>query len=178
MKRELVVTPNHDGRARTVTVEGRLPDGRLRISIDGQPRDVDAREIRSGTWSILFDGRSFVVDLDRQASGDADSVAASVGGAEVRLVVEDAKERKLAASSSVARSAPSRGELVRAPIAGKVVKLLVAVGDVVAANSPVIAIEAMKMENELVSERGGTVAAIHKQVGQAVESGELLVELA
>ena len=34
------------------------------------------------------------------------------------------------------------------------------------------------MENELVAERGGTVSAMHKQAGQAVDTGDLLVELA
>jgi biotin carboxyl carrier protein len=38
-------------------------------------------------------------------------------------------------------------------------------------------LEAMKMENELVSERGGTVKVVHKQAGQAVDTGDPLVEL-
>ena len=36
----------------------------------------------------------------------------------------------------------------------------------------------MKMENELVAERGGEVAAIHKEAGQPVDTGDLLVTLA
>ena len=71
----------------------------------------------------------------------------------------------------------ARGETLRAPIAGKVVKVLVAVGDEVAAGSPVIVLEAMKMENELVAERGGKVTAVNKQAGQAVDTGDVLVEL-
>jgi acetyl-CoA/propionyl-CoA carboxylase biotin carboxyl carrier protein len=38
-------------------------------------------------------------------------------------------------------------------------------------------LEAMKMENELVTERGGTVQTIAKQAGQAVDTGDLLLEL-
>jgi len=38
-------------------------------------------------------------------------------------------------------------------------------------------LEAMKMENELVAERGGTVQAVHKVAGQAVDTGDVLVEL-
>ena len=75
------------------------------------------------------------------------------------------------------RARAARGETIRAPIAGKVVKVLVAVGDEVAPGTPVIVLEAMKMENELVAERGGTVTAVHKQAGQAVDTGDLLVEL-
>ena len=170
MKRELVVTA--DGRDRTVVVEGPLPDGRFRITIDGQPRDVDARAIRPGTWTLVVDGRSFTVDLDRRRTG----IAASIGASEAMLQVEDALHRRLAAAASPREKA--RGETLRAPIAGKVVKVLANVGDTVTPGTAVLVLEAMKMENELVAERGGTVQAIHKQAGQAVETGDLLVELA
>jgi biotin carboxyl carrier protein len=169
MKRELIVTA--DGRDRTVVVEGPLPDGRFRITLDGKTREVDARAIRPGTWSLILDGQSFVVDLDKRRAG----IAASVGASEAMLQVEDALHRRLASAASP-RSA-ARGESIRAPIAGKVVKVLVAVGDTVAPGAPVIVLEAMKMENELVSERGGTVSAVAKQAGQAVDTGDLLVEL-
>jgi glutaconyl-CoA/methylmalonyl-CoA decarboxylase subunit gamma len=163
MKRELIVTA--DGREHTVVVE----DGR--ITIDGATREVDAKAVRPGTWSILVGGRQYLVDLDRRRAG----IAASVGASEAMLQVEDALHRRLAAAAQP-RERPS-GETLRAPIAGKVVKVLVAIGDVVAPHTPVIVLEAMKMENEIVSERGGTVSAIPKQAGQGVDTGDVLVEL-
>ncbi len=169
MKRELIVTA--DGRERAVTVEGPLSDARFRITIDGTERLVDARSVRPGTWSLVIDGASYVVDLDRRRG----AIAATVGASEAMLVVEDAMHKRLA-SATGARSAAS-GEAIRAPIAGKVVKILVSVGEAVQAGTPVIVLEAMKMENELVAERGGTVAQITKSAGQAVETGDLLVEL-
>jgi biotin carboxyl carrier protein len=169
LKRELIVTA--DGTDRTVTVDGPLPDGRFKISIDGTERLVDARQLRPGTWSLLLDGQQFVVDLDRRRTG----IAASVGASEALLTVEDALHRRLA--SAAGTRAQARGESIRAPIAGKVVKVLIAVGDQVAPGTPVIVLEAMKMENELIAERGGTVASISKTAGQAVDTGDLLVEL-
>lgn len=169
MKRELIVTA--DGADRMVTVDGPLPDGRFKVSIDGTERIVDARQIRPGTWSLLLDGQQFVVDLDRRRTG----VAASVGASEALLTIEDALHRRL--SSAAGTRAQARGESIRAPIAGKVVKVLISVGDQVAPGSPVIVLEAMKMENELIAERGGTVATISKSAGQAVDTGDLLVEL-
>ena len=170
MKRELVVTAN--GRDCAVTVEGPLPDGRFRVTIDGAERVVDGRAIRPGTWSLVVGGRNFVVDLDPRRTG----IAASVGASEAMLQVEDALRRRLADAAGT-RHATSRGETIRAPIAGKVVKVLVEVGDQVTAGSAVIVLEAMKMENELVAERGGTVASVHKAAGQAVDTGDVLVEL-
>jgi biotin carboxyl carrier protein len=169
MKRELIVTA--DGRDRTVSVEGPLPDGRFTVTIDGVAHAVDGKAIRPGTWSLVVGGHSYVVDLDKRRTG----IAASVGASETMLQVEDALHRRLAAAAQPRGGA--RGETIRAPIAGKVVKVLVAVGDTVNAGSPVIVLEAMKMENELVAERGGTVSGVHKQAGQAVDTGDLLVEL-
>ncbi len=170
MKRELIVTA--EGRDRTVSVDGPGPDGRFRISVDGVEQLVDATALRPGSWSLIIAGRSYQVDLDRRRGG----IAASVGAGEVVLRVEDALHRRLA--SAAGGRASARGESIRAPIAGKVVKVLVAVGDQVAPGSAVIVLEAMKMENELAAERGGTVSVIHKAAGQAVDTGDLLVEIA
>lgn len=170
MKRDLIVTA--DGRDRTVAVEGPLTDGRFRVTLDGKAFDVDGRAIRPGTWSIMFGGKSYMVELDKRRTG----IAASVGASETVLQVEDALHRRLAVAAQPRDKA--RGETLRAPIAGKVVKVLVAVGDVVAAGSAVIVLEAMKMENELIAERGGTVTAVNRQAGQAVDTGDVLVELA
>jgi biotin carboxyl carrier protein len=169
VKRELIVTA--EGRDRTVIVDGPGTDGTFRVSIDGVEHQVDATALRPGTWSLIIAGRSYQVDLDRRRTG----IAASIGASEVMLQVEDALRKRLASAAGPRASA--RGEMIRAPIAGKVVKIAVAVGDQVAPGSPVIVLEAMKMENELAAERGGTVAAIHKAAGQAVDTGDLLVEI-
>ena len=175
MKRELVVTVG--GREIEVTVEPpaypQAPDARWRVVIDGRELEVDARPVRPGTWSILVGGKSHLVDLDPRASGTALSSAL----AEAIAKVEDARTRKLARAVGHGHGATT-GEQLHAPIAGKVVKLLVAEGDTVAAGQGVIVLEAMKMENELVAERGGTVTAVHKTVGQAVDTGDVLVEIA
>jgi glutaconyl-CoA/methylmalonyl-CoA decarboxylase subunit gamma len=172
MKRELIVTIA--GTDHTVVVEP-VPgaEGRFRVTLDGVEHAVDAAAIRRGTWSLVLDGQSFTVDLDPRRNG----VHASVGAGEVLLAVEDALHRRLSAAAAGARGDKTTGETIRAPIAGKVVKVLVAPGDQVAPGIAVIVLEAMKMENELVAERGGTVKTISKQTGQAVDTGDVLIEL-
>jgi biotin carboxyl carrier protein len=61
---------------------------------------------------------------------------------------------------------------------GRVVKLLVAVGDTVQAGQPVVVVEAMKMENELCAETDGTVKEILVEPGLTVDGGAALVRLA
>ncbi|MBA2706543.1 MAG: acetyl-CoA carboxylase biotin carboxyl carrier protein subunit [Gemmatimonadaceae bacterium] len=60
---------------------------------------------------------------------------------------------------------------------GLIVRLNVAVGDVVAAGQGVVVMEAMKMENELRATSAGRVRSIAVTVGMAVEKGMTLVEL-
>ncbi len=169
MRHELSATLG--GREVAITVE-RGSDGQWRVAVDGgPPRPVDAVEIRPGTWSLLVDGRSLLVDVDRRAGGTALLVA----GEEVRVELADARRSRLA--QAVGARPGARGELIRAPIAGKVVKLLVATGAEVTAGQGVAVLEAMKMENEIRADRGGEVDTIHVGPGQSVESGELLVTL-
>lgn len=61
---------------------------------------------------------------------------------------------------------------VAAPMQGTVVKLMVAVGDIVEAGDPIVVLEAMKMENNVVAGRPGTVTEIRVQVGDSVGGGD------
>ena len=78
---------------------------------------------------------------------------------------------------SAASAAPTGPAPLKAPMPGLVVRISVAVGDAVTAGQGIVAIEAMKMENELRCVAGGRVKAVHAVVGQAVEKGALLVEI-
>jgi len=78
---------------------------------------------------------------------------------------------------SGASAAPTGPAPLKAPMPGLIVRVSVAVGDSVTAGQGLVAIEAMKMENELRCVAGGRVKAVHAVVGQAVEKGALLVEI-
>jgi glutaconyl-CoA/methylmalonyl-CoA decarboxylase subunit gamma len=66
---------------------------------------------------------------------------------------------------------------VKSPLPGRVVRVMAQVGAWVAAGAPLVAIEAMKMENEILAPQPGTVAQVRVVEGQSVEGGALLVEL-
>jgi biotin carboxyl carrier protein len=56
-------------------------------------------------------------------------------------------------------------------------KILVKTGDAVQANQPLLILEAMKMENEIVANQAGTVNGIHVTQGQVVNPGEPLLTI-
>jgi biotin carboxyl carrier protein len=63
---------------------------------------------------------------------------------------------------------------IRAPMPGKVVKLLVAEGDQVQGNQGIVVMEAMKMQNEIKSPKKGVVRKLHVSETGVVNSGDLL----
>ncbi len=66
---------------------------------------------------------------------------------------------------------------VAAPMPGVILDIPVAVGDAVTANQPVAILEAMKMENEIVTPVAGIVAGIHVNKGDTVNAGTLLISI-
>mgnify|MGYP003624162050 CR=1 FL=1 len=66
---------------------------------------------------------------------------------------------------------------ISAPIPGVILSLNVKVGDTIKENHLVLVLEAMKMENSIVSEKPGVVTAVNVKVGQQVLQGEVMVEL-
>jgi biotin carboxyl carrier protein len=60
---------------------------------------------------------------------------------------------------------------------GKVLRVLVTVGEAVTERQPVVVVEAMKMENELRAAAAGVVAELHVSEGQSVDAGTLLLVL-
>ena len=77
----------------------------------------------------------------------------------------------------VARRAAALSGTLEAPMPGRVVQLMVAVGDEVAAGQGLLILEAMKMENVVRAPRAGRVGAIAVEAGARVAAGQRLVEI-
>ena len=71
----------------------------------------------------------------------------------------------------------SKGEVITAPLAGTVVKVIVSSGNVVKKGDPVLILEAMKMETQVSAPRDGTIAEIHVRSGDSISVGDSLVGL-
>lgn len=72
----------------------------------------------------------------------------------------------------------SNEEVITAPMPGNILDIRVSVGETVVENQVVAVLEAMKMENEIVAPRGGTITAISATKGGAIDVGEAIVHLA
>lgn len=157
------------------TVEIDEVDGLYYITIDGDARVVDCRNAGHGNYlSLLIDNRSHLVE-SAPIRVDEGSYYATVNGRRYDL---DVLDERLATSRDVAAaSAQSGPHVVSSPMPGLIVDVRVAVGDDVTAGAPVIVMEAMKMQNELVSEVDGVVKAVNVTVQDTVDSQVALVEI-
>lgn len=69
------------------------------------------------------------------------------------------------------------GEIVHAPMPGQVLNILKKLGDPVQTGDVVLIMEAMKMENEIVATKSGTIAQVHVAKGANVTTGDPLVTI-
>jgi biotin carboxyl carrier protein len=102
-----------------------------------------------------------------------------VAGWRFEVDVEDARLADLRARATTAEGSTLHHgpTVVRAIIPGRVVSVAVTSGDVVTTGQRLLAVEAMKMENELRAPRDGVVDRLEVSVGQTVELGDSLVVL-
>jgi biotin carboxyl carrier protein len=160
-----------------VTEVTELPGGGFDVKLcdaDGNPIKAVEVEI-SGTPTsptVRVDGRMFDMVLD----GEAPKLGVFASGRRPAVLVESAHQRA-AASVRKALGGDAGGNVV-SPMPGKVVKVLVKEGEPVEPGRPLVVVEAMKMENELVAEIAGTVQKVFVQPGDAVEGGARLVAIA
>lgn len=84
-----------------------------------------------------------------------------------------------APSPSPAPPAPvaSHGAQVTAPMPGTILKLIANVGDQVSENQPILVLEAMKMENQIVAPQAGRLDSIAVSQGQSVNAGDVLFSI-
>jgi biotin carboxyl carrier protein len=162
------------GRVHAVVIEPGDGPSRYRVRIDdGDPVIVDAAVVGSPnaatTWSLrdVATGTVSTAAVTLGSSGDGEAV---VAGHAVPVALANRRRRARAILG-----AGNGDQRIVAPMPGKVVKVLVAVGDSVEARQGLVVVEAMKMENELTATRAGTVAEIAVSEGTSVEAGRLLV---
>jgi biotin carboxyl carrier protein len=160
------------GGAKRVTTAG------ASVRPGDQPQTVGPEDLADG-------GRHATVGTVVGAVGTPDRdgrrlVEVVVDGWRFELLVEDESRAALRERASRDRTAAGAagGPLeIRAIIPGRVVAVAVAPGDTVEAGQTLLAVEAMKMQNELRAPRAGTVTRVPAAAGATVEVGDVLVVL-
>lgn len=116
-------------------------------------------------YTITVNGNAYDVTVEENGAGAASAPAAA------------APKAAPAAPKAAPKAAAAGGTPINAPMRGTIVEVKVKVGDKVANGTVVAVLEAMKMENDIVSDKDGVVVSICVNKGEAVETGAPVVTI-
>jgi 3-methylcrotonyl-CoA carboxylase alpha subunit len=153
------------------------------LTYNGDTSDLEVRSVESSKWLAGPDGQSLeairVTSAGAgrwlvHANGQRKVICGVVHGDHVYLQIDgwnlkvSVIDPRTAAYGLAASEAQGR---VETQMPGAIVRILVSVGDEVEVGTPVIVVEAMKMENEFKAPVAGVVSEILVQEGQTVDAG-------
>jgi biotin carboxyl carrier protein len=141
-----------------------------KCKLDGREMPLDVVSAQDGMLSLLLQGKSY--EVKQETVGAESNVV--VGQERFSVSVRDPRSFR----SRRRAGASEQGVMkIKAPMPGKVVRILAPVGAQVEIGQSVMVIEAMKMQNELKAPKTGVVKKINVAEGAAVDAGQALAEV-
>jgi len=164
----------HHGSVHEVDVE-QTAQGYVLRGPDGTPRLIQLQTRSDGSQRAITPWGEFELTSARRGAELWADIAASGGAAEAprRLSARVERARPSAAGAGIAGSAGA----VRAPMAGKLLRVDAVVGAHVKAGQALAVVEAMKMENELLAPLDGVIVEVAATAPSAIEKGALIARL-
>jgi len=142
---------------------------RDRFELDGKSCLADVQSLQPGLLSLLIDGRSYRILFDPRA-GTGPAIA--MDERRIPYRIDDPRSLR---SRRNAGTNDTGARPISASMPGRIIRILVNVGDQVEAQQGLIVVEAMKMQNELKAPRAGTVTRVAVEVGATVQAGSVLL---
>ena len=140
----------------------------IRVRVGDQWYTVEVGDLSRSPVEVTVDGETFEVDIDTDAAPSPPRRGRPSGG----LTVPDAPTATPAGSG-----APVDDDILRSPMPGRVMSVMVRPGDAVSAGDEVCVVEAMKMEQSIMAHRDGVVKTVFVQPLDSVNANDPLVEL-
>jgi pyruvate carboxylase subunit B len=138
------------------------------------PEAPEASASAADGVTVTVNGRAYGVKIE----GGKATVNGRAYDIDVKAGIDEAAVAPAPAAPAAAPASPAgAGTPVSAPMPGLVLRIPVAVGDVVAEGDEVMVLEAMKMETPVSAIVGGTVTSIPVNQGDQVKAGDTLVEI-
>ncbi len=135
---------------------------KFKFTIRGNEYEVQVKSFEDNIAEVDVNGSVYHVEL-------AEEVKTIKTPKLVRSKPVPTKEEKPKPASGLSK--------VVAPLPGTIFKIILKVGDKVKKGQPILILEAMKMENNILAEKGGKVNKILVAEGDSVLQGDILVEI-
>jgi biotin carboxyl carrier protein len=141
-----------------------------KCKLDGRELPLDVVSAQDGMLSLLLQGKSY--EVKQETVGAESNVV--VGQERFSASVRDPRSFRSRRRSGASEQGVMK---IKAPMPGKVVRILAPAGSQVEMGQSVLVIEAMKMQNELKAPKTGVVKKINVGEGAAVDAGQALAEV-
>ena len=161
---------NLEGR-KAILKEISREGNQLTIAVDDEIYHIDLVKVGPAEYSILHNGRSHNIEVVPGAEPKHYTVNTLYFTTEIEVV--DAETRYIRSRENAAGGHVSN--IIRSPMPGKIVKILIAEGDTVEVGQTVVIVSAMKMESEFKATKAGIVTEIPVKEGDTVDSNQVLV---
>ena len=148
---------------------------RLSVTVDGRTKEVCFERMENGTFQMLFEGAVHRFWPSNHAVEDRE-FALVLDGQAIRGLIDD-RRSVLMQRTRGGPSGKSGHVTVKAPMPGLVVRILVTPGMLVEKGQGLLLLEAMKMENEMKSDRTGRIDAVLVKEHMPVEKGQALIDI-
>ena len=142
----------------------------FKFTIAGQPYDTTVNEIEPNVCEVTVNGTVFQVEIEKQETVKKKPVVAPRPAA-------TATGAAVSASKPAAAPASAGTTVVKSPLPGSIVKVMVQAGQDINKGDTLLTMESMKMENVIASEVTGKVKSVLVQPGQNVMQDDKLVEI-
>lgn len=142
------------------------------VMINGLPMQADLRRINSTNWSLIHDNKSYNITL--VPSEESKRFTLQVNGYDFDIAVKD-KYDKLLQALGMDNMQAGKTQDIKAPMPGLVLQVMVEAGQEVQKDTPLLILEAMKMENVIKAPGTATVDKVHVNEKAAVEKNQLLI---
>lgn len=140
------------------------------FTINGNPYDLEIKNVEDNVAEVEVNGFLYTVEFDR--------------------VLETTKTPKLVRQEAVpstditpsvqkttSPAGPKGSGFIKSPLPGTILDVYVKPGDMVKAGDKLITLEAMKMENNINSDKSGKVVSVNVKKSDAVMEGDILIEV-
>ncbi len=129
-------------------------------------------------YKVTLNNRVYEVEVEQGEAMLVDEYELAAPAAPTPAAAAAAPVAAAAPSAAAAPMAVAAGEAVKSPMPGNILKINVTQGQKVNEGDVIMILEAMKMENEIVATRSGTIAQIAVSKGAVVETGAVLAVIA
>lgn len=138
-------------------------------------QSLDLHQITSTHFHVLQSNQAFNIQV-HEMNALAKTAIISVNGNRYNVQIDDYYDRMVEKMGFLANTA-QKVSSIKAPMPGLIIEVMVKPGDEIEEGTPLLVLSAMKMENVLLAEGEGVIKSVAVKKDDAVDKGQLIIEM-